>query len=144
MVTEQSRGTGERLLEHINSPQDLKQLSEQQLSQLAEEVRDFIISTLSKTGGHLASNLGVVELTIALHYIFDTPQDKIIWDVGHQAYAHKILTGRREQFHTIRQNGGLSGYCKRDESPFDVFGAGHSSTSISAALGVAEARDLRG
>ncbi|GAK59688.1 1-deoxy-D-xylulose-5-phosphate synthase 2 [Candidatus Vecturithrix granuli] len=134
----------ERILEQINSPQDLQQLSEDQLPHLAEEIREFLLSTLSKTGGHLASNLGVVELTIALHYSFDAPKDKIIWDVGHQAYTHKILTGRREQFHTIRQKGGLSGYCKRDESPYDVFGAGHSSTSVSAALGIAEARDLRG
>ncbi|MDY0094812.1 MAG: 1-deoxy-D-xylulose-5-phosphate synthase [Candidatus Vecturithrix sp.] len=134
----------ERILEQINSPRDLQQLSEDQLPDLAEEIRAFILSTLSKTGGHLASNLGVVELTIALHYTFDTPKDKILWDVGHQAYTHKILTGRREQFHTIRQKDGLSGYCKRDESPYDVFGAGHSSTSVSAALGIAEARDLRG
>lgn len=136
--------TVERILEQINSPRDLQQLSEDQLPDLAEEIRAFILSTLSKTGGHLASNLGVVELTIALHYTFDTPKDKILWDVGHQAYTHKILTGRREQFHTIRQKDGLSGYCKRDESPYDVFGAGHSSTSVSAALGIAEARDLRG
>ena len=134
----------ETLLEHIQSPKDLKKLSEAQLPQVADEVRKLIISTLAKTGGHLASNLGAVELTITLHYIFDTPKDKIVWDVGHQAYPHKILTGRREQFHTIRQPGGLSGYCKLTESPYDAFGAGHSSTSISAALGIAEARDLRG
>ncbi|MBD3309206.1 1-deoxy-D-xylulose-5-phosphate synthase [candidate division KSB3 bacterium] len=133
----------ERVLEQIQHPQDLKELEEPELQQLADEIRDFIITTLSKTGGHLASNLGAVELSIALHYIFDAPRDKIVWDVGHQAYTHKILTGRRDQFHTIRQFKGLSGYCKRDESPYDVFGAGHSSTSISAALGIAEARDLR-
>lgn len=132
------------LLEQIESPQDLKQLSGEQLIELSREIREFIISTLSKTGGHLASNLGVVELTVALHYVFDMPRDKIIWDVSHQAYAHKILTGRRDQFHTIRQYQGLSGFCKRWESVYDVFGAGHSSTSISAALGVAEARDLQG
>ena len=134
----------ETLLEEIHSPEDLKKLADSQLPQVAREVRELIISTLAKTGGHLASNLGVIELTIALHYIFDTPQDKIVWDVGHQAYTHKILTGRRERFHSIRQPGGLSGYCKRTESPYDAFGAGHSSTSISAALGIAEARDLRG
>jgi 1-deoxy-D-xylulose-5-phosphate synthase len=133
----------EPLLEQINSPQDLKQLSVDQLNQLTEEIREFIITTVSKTGGHLASNLGVVELTIALHYVFDTPTDKIIWDVSHQAYAHKILTGRRDRFHTIRQYEGLSGFCKRSESVYDAFGAGHSSTSISAALGIAEARDLK-
>jgi 1-deoxy-D-xylulose-5-phosphate synthase len=133
----------EPLLEQINSPKDLKHLSEQQLQRLAGEIRNLIISTLSKTGGHLASNLGVVELTIALHYAFDTPNDKILWDVSHQCYTHKILTGRREQFHTIRQYQGLSGFCKRAESIYDVFGAGHSSTSISAALGIAEARDLK-
>ncbi len=134
----------ESYLEQIRTPDDLKKLTENDLKGVAEEIRALIIGTLSKTGGHLASNLGVVELTIALHYIFDTPRDKIVWDVGHQAYTHKILTGRREQFQTIRQPGGLSGYCKRDESPYDAFGAGHSSTSISAALGLAEARDLRG
>lgn len=134
----------ERLLEHINYPEDVKSLSEAELNQLAVEIRDLIISTLSKTGGHLASNLGVIELAISLHYVFDAPRDKILWDVSHQAYTHKILTGRREVFHTIRQEGGISGYCKRDESIYDVFGAGHSSTSISAALGIAEARDLRG
>ena len=133
----------ETLLERIRSPKDLKPLAEDQLKQLAEEIRALIIATLSKTGGHLASNLGVVELTIALHYVFDTPKDKLVWDVSHQSYAHKILTGRRENFHTLRQYQGLSGYCKRAESVYDPFGAGHSSTSISAALGIAEARDLK-
>jgi len=133
----------ETLLEHIQNPGDLKQLPESELPQLVGEIRELIIATLSKTGGHLASSLGVVELTVALHYTFNTPHDKIVWDVGHQAYTHKILTGRREQFPSIRQPGGLSGYCKRTESPYDVFGAGHSSTSISAALGIAEARDLK-
>lgn len=134
----------ERVVERIDSPQDLRAFSEEELRQLAGEIRDLIISTLSKTGGHLASNLGVVELTIALHRVFDAPRDKLVWDVGHQAYTHKILTGRREQFATIRQPGGLSGFCKPAESEYDAFGAGHSSTSISAALGMAEARDLRG
>ncbi len=132
------------LLEQIQSPEDLRKLSENQLLQVADEARELIISTLAKTGGHLAPNMGAIQLTVALHYIFDTPQDKIVWDVGHQAYTHKILTGRRDQFHSIRQPGGLSGYCKRAESPYDAFGTGHSGTSISAALGIAEARDLRG
>ena len=132
------------LLEQIYNPQDLKRLSEKELITLAGEIRAFIVETLSKTGGHLASNLGVVELTLALHTVFDAPRDKILWDVSHQAYTHKILTERREQFHTIRQENGLSGFCKRSESYYDAFGAGHSSTSISAALGIAEARDLHG
>ncbi|MGA1871510.1 MAG: 1-deoxy-D-xylulose-5-phosphate synthase [bacterium] len=133
----------EHILEQINSPKDLKHLSDTQLHNLSVEIRDFLLSTLSKTGGHLASNLGIVELTIALHYVFDAPKDKILWDVSHQTYPHKILTGRRTQFHTIRQYEGLSGFCKRHESLYDVYGAGHSSTSISAALGITEARDLR-
>ncbi len=132
------------LLSGINSPSDLKKLEPEDLSQLASELRETIISTVSKTGGHLASSLGVVELTIVLHYIFDTPSDKIIWDVGHQAYAHKLLTGRRDSFHTLRQEGGISGFPKREESEYDSFDVGHSSTSISAALGMAKARDLRG
>lgn len=134
----------ETLLEHINSPRDLKSLSEQQLQRLSREIRDLILSTVSKTGGHLASNLGIVELTVALHTVFDAPNDKLIWDVSHQAYPYKILTGRRDRFHTIRQHGGLSGFCKRSESAYDAYSAGHSSTSISAALGIAEARDLKG
>lgn len=134
----------ETILESIHSPYDLKQLTEDQLPGLANEIRQFIIATLSKTGGHLASNLGVVEVTLALHYVFDAPRDKIVWDVSHQCYPHKILTGRRAQFHTLRQHGGLSGFCKRAESPYDAFDAGHSSTSISAALGMAVARDLNG
>ena len=133
-----------RLLDSINSPDDLKLLKPEQLPQLAEEIREEIINTVSKTGGHLASSLGVVELTIALHYIFDTPQDKIVWDVGHQSYAHKILTGRRERFHTLRQHGGISGFPRREESVYDVFNVGHSSTSLSAALGMAEARCFKG
>lgn len=132
------------LLNTINSPEDLKKLSEQQLEQLAQEIRQFMISVISKTGGHLAPNLGVVELTLALHRVFSTPEDKIVFDVGHQAYIHKIITGRREQFPTLRQYGGLSGFPKRCESEHDAFGTGHSSTSISAALGMAVARDLQG
>ena len=129
-----------RLLDNINSPQELKKLAPELLPQLAQEIREKIIATVSKTGGHLAPSLGTVELTIALHYVFDCPKDKIVWDVGHQAYAHKLLTGRRDRFETLRQFGGLSGFPKRNESPYDAFDTGHSSTSISAALGLAAAR----
>lgn len=132
------------LMETINSPADVKALSLEQLKQLAEEIRQLLISVISKTGGHLAPNLGVVELTLALHRVFTTPKDKIVFDVGHQSYIHKIITGRREQFSTLRQYGGLSGFPKRSESEHDAFGTGHSSTSISAALGMAVARDLQG
>ncbi len=132
------------LLENINSPADLKKLKPEQLPVLAEEIRQFLLETVSLTGGHLGSNLGAVELTIALHYCFDSPFDKIIWDVGHQAYTHKILTGRRDQFHTQRQYKGLSGFPKRSESEHDAFGVGHSSTSISAGLGMAAASGLAG
>ncbi|MCX7598081.1 MAG: 1-deoxy-D-xylulose-5-phosphate synthase [Armatimonadetes bacterium] len=132
------------LLDTINSPADLRNLSVQQLEELAGEIRKRIIETVARTGGHLAPSLGVVELTLALHYVFDSPRDKIIWDVGHQAYAHKLITGRREAFSTLRQHGGLSGFTSRAESPHDPFGAGHGSTSIAAALGFARARDLRG
>lgn len=132
------------LLEKINSPADLKSLSIKQLEGLAAEIRQEIIETVAKTGGHLAPSLGVVELTIAIHYVFDAPKDKIIWDVGHQAYAHKLLTGRREQFHTLRTYGGLSGFPKREESPYDSFDTGHSSTSISAGLGITTAKALKG
>jgi len=132
------------LLESINTPTDLKKLNPEQLPVLAEEVRQFLLETVSSTGGHLGSNLGTVELSIALHYCFDSPNDKIIWDVGHQAYTHKILTGRRDQFHTQRQYKGLSGFPKRSESEHDAFGVGHASTSISAALGMAAAADLAG
>jgi 1-deoxy-D-xylulose-5-phosphate synthase len=114
------------------------------MTQLAEEIRREIIETVSVKGGHLAPNLGVVELTMALHYVFNTPDDLLVWDIGHQAYVHKLLTGRRDRFHTIRQFGGLSGYLRREESEYDVFGASHASTSISAALGMAVARDLQG
>ena len=133
-----------KLLSNIESPEDLKKLREDQLPDLAKELRDFIIDVVSVKEGHLGASLGVVELTIALHYVFSTPEDRIIWDVGHQAYGHKILTGRREQFQSIRQKNGLSGFPKRDESPFDPFGTGHSSTSISALLGMAIAARLKG
>lgn len=132
------------LLEQINSPEELKQLPMEELPKLADEIRTFLIESLSKTGGHLASNLGVVELTIALHYLFDSPKDKILWDVGHQAYVHKILTGRREQFNTLRQYKGLCGFPKMRESVHDVWETGHSSTSLSGAMGMASARDIKG
>ena len=131
-----------KYLDNIDSPKDLKKLNIDELEILCDEIRDFLIKTLSKTGGHLASNLGVVELTVALHYVYDSPVDKMIWDVGHQSYIHKILTGRKNLIKTIRQTDGLSGFIKRSESPHDIFEAGHSSTSISAALGIARARDL--
>ncbi len=130
------------LLNTISSPDDLRRLPADDLPQLAAEIRRKIIETVARTGGHLAPCLGVVELTLALHYVFDTPDDKIIWDVGHQAYAHKLITGRRDQFHTLRQYGGISGFPKRAESPYDVFDTGHSSTSISASLGIAVAQEL--
>lgn len=132
------------LLDQIATPADLKRLSDAQLSQIADELRAETISAVSVTGGHLGAGLGVVELTVALHAVFDTPRDKVIWDVGHQCYPHKILTGRRDRIRTLRQKGGLSGFTKRAESPYDPFGAAHSSTSISAALGFAVARDLGG
>jgi 1-deoxy-D-xylulose-5-phosphate synthase len=132
------------LLDEIESPVELRRLAAAELPALAAEVRRFLVNTVSQTGGHLAAGLGVVELTVALHYIFDTPNDRLIWDVGHQAYPHKILTGRRERMHTLRQKGGLSGFLKRDESDYDPFGAGHSSTSISAALGMAVAAEAAG
>ncbi len=132
------------LLESIQSPADLKHLDRGELKALSTELRAFIIDSVSRTGGHLASNLGVVELTVALHSVFDTPEDRIVWDVGHQTYAHKILTGRRERMHTLRQTDGLSGFTKREESEYDAFVAGHSSTSISAALGMAVAAKLKG
>ena len=132
------------LLEHINSTTDLRQLSTSELPQLAQELRQFIIEIVATKEGHLGASLGVVELTIALHYVFNTPEDVLVWDVGHQAYVHKILTGRKNQFHTNRQYKGLSGFPKRDESVYDAFGTGHSSTSISAALGMAIASQLKG
>jgi 1-deoxy-D-xylulose-5-phosphate synthase len=132
------------LLDTIAAPADLRRLTKEQLPELAEELRRETISAVSVTGGHLGAGLGVVELAVALHYVFDTPKDRLIWDVGHQAYPHKILTGRRDRIRTLRQTGGLSGFTKRAESEYDPFGAGHSSTSISAALGMAVARDLQG
>jgi 1-deoxy-D-xylulose-5-phosphate synthase len=132
------------ILDSIDSPVQLRALKPAQMGQLAEEIRREIIEKVSVKGGHLAPNLGVVELTMALHYVFNTPDDLLVWDIGHQAYVHKLLTGRRERFHTIRQFGGLSGYLRREESEYDVFGASHASTSISAALGLATARDLQG
>src|SRR5687767_7741844 len=132
-----------RFLSEINSPADLRQLKVEDLQQVADEIRAFIIDTCSRIGGHTGASLGAVELAVAMHYVFDTPKDRLVWDVGHQAYAHKILTGRRDQLHTIKQEGGLSGFLRRDESEYDTFGAGHASTSISAALGMAVARDLK-
>ena len=132
-----------KYLDEINSPQDLKTLQRSELPQLAKEIRNVIIETVSRRGGHLAPSLGVVELAIALHYVFDPPKDKIIWDVGHQAYAHKLLTGRRERFHTLRQHGGLSGFTRMSESPYDAFSTGHASTSISAGLGMACGKSLK-
>jgi 1-deoxy-D-xylulose-5-phosphate synthase len=137
-------GTSYPILDGINSPLDIKQLSFQELEALSAELRQFLIDSVSRTGGHIASNLGVVELTLALHRIFDTPNDKIVWDVGHQTYIHKILTGRKDRFDTLRQMDGLSGFPKTEESPHDIFNTGHSSTSISAALGMARARDHKG
>ena len=133
-----------RFIDQINSPKDLKKLKKNDLPVLAEEIRSIIVDTVSKNGGHLASSLGVVELTIALHYVYDVPLDKIIWDVGHQAYAHKLITGRRNAFNTLRKKGGLSGFPKMSESPYDAFTTGHSSTSISAGFGMACARSIKG
>lgn len=132
------------LLDQINGPQDLKNLTIAQLEQLAGEIRQFLIENLSVTGGHLAPNLGVVELTLAMHYLFNSPEDKFIFDVGHQSYVHKILTGRKDRFDTLRKYKGLCGFVKRAESEHDVWEAGHSSTSLSAAMGMALARDLKG
>jgi 1-deoxy-D-xylulose-5-phosphate synthase len=129
------------LLKTIHSPADLKRLSPEQFPELCQEIREQIISVVSNVGGHLASNLGVVELTVALHYLLDTPKDKIVWDTSNQAYTHKLLTGRREQFHTLRQYGGLSGFCKREESVYDTFNAGHAGTGVSAAFGMVAARE---
>ncbi|MGV7208526.1 1-deoxy-D-xylulose-5-phosphate synthase [Oxalobacteraceae bacterium A2-2] len=132
------------LLDKIDSPADVRKLARTQLTPLAHELRAFLLDSVSKTGGHLSSNLGTVELTVALHYVFNTPHDRIVWDVGHQTYSHKILTGRRERMSTLRQLGGLSGFPKRDESEYDTFGTAHSSTSISAALGMAQAAKIKG
>ncbi|MFZ0606406.1 MAG: 1-deoxy-D-xylulose-5-phosphate synthase N-terminal domain-containing protein, partial [Xanthobacteraceae bacterium] len=131
------------LLDQIKTPQELRRLAPAQLRQFADELRRETIDVVAVTGGHLGAGLGVIELTVALHYVFDTPNDRLIWDVGHQAYPHKILTNRRERIRTLRQGGGLSGFTKRAESEYDPFGAAHSSTSISAGLGMAVARDLQ-
>ena len=133
-----------KLIDHINHPQDLRGLAKEELPQLAQELRAFIIKIVASKEGHLGASLGVVELTIALHYVFETPEDILLWDVGHQAYVHKILTGRKNIFDTNRQLGGISGFPKRSESIFDTFGTGHASTSISAALGMAIASQLKG
>src|SRR5215216_7817561 len=132
------------LLQTINTPHDLKKVPKEQLHQVCDELRQFIIDVVSVHGGHFAASLGVVELTVALHYIYNTPYDQLVWDVGHQAYGHKILTGRRDSFITNRKYKGLSGFPKRSESEYDTFGVGHSSTSISAALGMAIAAKLKG
>src|SRR5437773_765761 len=133
-----------KFLMTINSPADLRRLRIEDLQEVADEVRQFIIDTCSRVGGHTGASLGAVELAVAMHYVFDTPRDRLVWDVGHQAYAHKILTGRRDELHTIKQYGGLSGFLRRAESEYDTFGAGHASTSLSAALGMAIARDRKG
>src|SRR6059058_1229656 len=132
------------LLQTINNPADLRALDRKQLQQVAVELREFLIDSVSQTGGHLSSNLGTVELTIALHYVFDTPHDRLVWDVGHQTYPHKTITGRKDRMSTLRQLGGISGFPRRDESEYDTFGTAHSSTSISAALGMAVAARLKG
>ena len=142
-TTKNTKCTGPRLRD-IQSPKDLRTLSIDELNIIAGDLRQTIINTVSETGGHLAPSLGVVELTLALHYVFNTPDDKLVWDVGHQTYAHKLLTGRQEQFHTLRQYKGLSGFPKFKESEYDAFETGHSSTSISAALGMTLAKTSRG
>src|SRR2546429_1435254 len=132
------------LLDRVNTPADLRAIPERDLRQLVDELRRETIDAVAVTGGHLGAGLGVVELTVALHYVFNTPEDRLIWDVGHQSYPHKILTGRRDRIRTLRMAGGLSGFTKRAESEYDPFGAAHSSTSVAAALGMAVARDLQG
>lgn len=132
-----------KLLESIDTPHDLRNLERAKLPQVAQEIRDRIIEVVSLLGGHFGGNLGAVELTLALHYVFDTPRDQLVWDTGHQSYPHKLITGRRDKFHTIRQHGGISGFCKREESIYDVFNAGHASTGISSSVGIAVARDFR-
>src|SRR6267378_5098611 len=143
-MTAQSTQSTTPLLDTVDIPADIRRLKADQLRQLADELRQETISAVSVTGGHLGAGLGVVELTVALHYVFDTPKDRLIWDVGHQAYPHKIVTGRRDRIRTLRQGGGLGGFTRRAESEYDPFGAAHSSTSISAGLGMAVARDLKG
>ncbi len=132
------------LLSKIDSPEDLREVPVEKLPQLVSEMREYLIDTISKIGGHFGSSLGAAEITVALHHVFNTPIDKLVWDTGHQTYGHKILTGRREDLKRIRQLGGISGFLRRGESPYDAFGAGHASTAISAALGMAAARDLKG
>src|SRR5258706_580136 len=139
-----ARSRGGALLPLVNSPADLKRLNPRELEQLAAELRQYVVEVVSKTGGHLAPSLGAIELTIALHYCFEAPRDKIVWDVGHQAYGHKVLTGRRDRLPTIRQYQGLSGFVSPAESPYDAFGVAHASTSIAAAMGMAVARDQMG
>src|SRR6201988_869252 len=139
-----SMTSSKTILDTIKTPADLRRVNERDLQKVADELRNETISAVAGTGGHLGAGLGVVELTVALHHVFDTPNDRLIWDVGHQAYPHKILTGRRDRIRTLRQGGGLSGFTKRAESEYDPFGAAHSSTSISAGLGMAVARDLSG
>ena len=134
----------DELLRRIKSPADVKQMSMVELEQLAAEIRERLITSVAKTGGHIGPNLGVVELTIAMHYVFDTPNDSFVFDVSHQAYVHKLLTGREDRFHTIRQPGGLNGFMLRTESEHDSYGAGHAGTALSAALGMAVARDMSG
>src|SRR5262245_19483308 len=131
------------LLKEINDPADLRKLSVSQLHQLYQEIRDYMIEVLSKLGGHTGASLGPIELILGLHYAFNTPEDKLVFDIGHQAYSHKIVTGRRDQFPTIRQYDGLSGFLRREESAYDVFNAAHAGTSVSSALGIATARDLK-
>ena len=131
------------LLDRVNLPGDVRRLSEEQLPQLADELRHYLLHSVNRSGGHFAAGLGTIELSVALHYVFNTPYDRLVWDVGHQTYPHKILTGRKDQLDTIRQHGGLSGFPKRSESDYDTFGVGHSSTSISAALGMAIAAKTR-
>jgi 1-deoxy-D-xylulose-5-phosphate synthase len=133
-----------KLLDSIANPADVRRLSRPELKQLAVELREFVVQSVSQTGGHLSSNLGTVELTIALHHVYDTPHDRIVWDVGHQTYPHKVLTGRRERMATLRQLGGISGFPRRVESEYDTFGTAHSSTSISAVLGMAVAARMKG
>lgn len=136
--------THRTLLEHIETPADLRRLTDSQLPQVADELRDYLLQTIATAGGHLAAGLGTVELSVALHHVYDTPRDLLVWDVGHQCYPHKILTGRRAALAQIRKRDGISGFLRRDESPYDTFGAGHSSTSISAALGMAVAARRQG
>src|SRR5690349_24975502 len=137
-MSDHSDSTSASILDGISDPRDLRRINERDLRQVADELRAETISAVAVTGGHLGAGLGVVELTVALHYLFDTPRDRLIWDVGHQAYPHKILTSRRDKIRTLRQGGGLSGFTKRAESDYDPFGAAHSSTSISAALAMAD------